>query len=151
MAVKRGVTQRDRVVQFTVSRETKDGWMSDLVNLIAVNGNYILGIMGEYGLEMSCVRFVTDSPEEVRALLNAYKIHFCEREVIVVCLKNLDNLDGILRCLKTSEISVLYAYGLIINAANRASLILMVDDIAMGTEVLGRSGYEVLEQGDLSR
>ncbi|MDR1906752.1 MAG: hypothetical protein LBQ03_00830 [Puniceicoccales bacterium] len=151
MVVEGGVKQKGRVIQFTVNRETKDGWMSNLVNLITANGYYILGFMGEYGTEMSCVRFVTESPSEVRDLLEAHAIHFCEREVIVVRLKSLDNLDGILRCLKAGEISVLYAYGLIINAENRAGIILMVDDIAAGTEMLARSGYEILEQGDLSR
>jgi hypothetical protein len=151
MAVERGVKPKNRVVQFTVSRETKDGWISNLVNLVTANGHYILGFAGEYGAEMSCVRFVTESPSDVRALLKAHAVHFCEREVIVVRLKSLDDLDGILRCLQTGEISVLYAYGLIINAKNLAGVVLMLDDIAAGCEMLGRSGYEVLEQGDLSR
>jgi hypothetical protein len=151
MMVKGEVKPKDRVIQFTVSRETKDGWISDLMNLLIVNGNYVLGFMGEYGAEMSCIRFVTESPDEVRALLEAHAIYFCEREVIVVCLKSLDHLGGILRCLRAGEISVLYAYGLIINASNRAGIILMVDDVAAGIEMLTRSGCEVLEQGDLSR
>ncbi|MDR2812471.1 MAG: hypothetical protein LBB05_01605 [Puniceicoccales bacterium] len=151
MAVKGDVKPKDRVIQFTVSRETKDGWMSDPMNLLIANGHYVLGFMGEYGAEMSCIRFITESPDEVRALFEAHAIYFCEREVIVVCLKSLDNLDGILRCLRAGEVSVLYAYGLIINARNRAGIILMVDDIAAGTEMLTRSGYEVLEQDDLSR
>jgi hypothetical protein len=151
MAVKGEVKSKDKIVQFTVSRETKDGWMSDLVSLIATNGNYVLGIMGEHGAEMSRVRFVTESPDEVRDLLRAHEIHFCEREVVAIRLKNLDNLDGILRCLKASEISLLYAYGLIINAENRSGIVLAVDDATMCAEVLGRGGYEVLGQDSLSR
>jgi hypothetical protein len=151
MAVKKEVKQKDKVVQFTVSRETKDGWMSDLVNLIAANGHYVLGITGEHGAEMSCVRFITESPAEVRGLLQAHGIHFCEREVIAVRLKNLDNLDGILRCLKVSEIGLLYAYGLIIHAENQSGIVLMVDDVAMATEFLARSGYEIIGQDALSR
>jgi hypothetical protein len=151
MEVKGGVKPKDRVIQFTVSCETKDSWISNLVSLVAVNGHYVLGFMGEYGVEMSCVRFITESPSEVRALLEAHGIHFCEREVIVVSLRSLDNLDGILRCLRAGEISVLYAYGLMINAQNRAGIVLMIDDIVAGTEMLTRSGYEVLGQGDLSR
>ncbi|MDR0740584.1 MAG: hypothetical protein LBF34_02635 [Puniceicoccales bacterium] len=151
MEVKGGVKPKGRVIQFTVSCETKDNWISNLVNLVAINGHYVLGFMGEYGIEMSCVRFVTESPSEVRALLEAHGVHFCEREVIVVGLKSLDNLDGILRCLRAGEISVLYAYGLMISAQNRTGIILMVDDVVAGTEMLTRSGYEVLEQGDLSR
>jgi hypothetical protein len=151
MEVKGGVKPKDRVIQFTVSCETKDSWISNLVNFVTANGHYILGFMGEYGMEMSCVRFVAESPNEVRALLGAHGIHFCEREVIVVCLKSLDNLDGVLRCLRAGEIGVLYAYGLMINVQNRTGIILMVDDVVAGTEMLMRSGYEVLEQGDLSR
>jgi hypothetical protein len=151
MKVKGEMKPKDRVIQFTVSCKTKDGWMSDSVNLLTANGNYVLGFMGEYGAEMSCMRFITESPGEVRTLLEAHAIHFCEREVIVVCLKGLDSLNGILRCLRAGEVSVLYAYGLIIGARGRAGIILMVDDIVAGTEMLTRSGYEVLEQGDLSR
>ncbi|MDR1590671.1 MAG: hypothetical protein LBR92_01570 [Puniceicoccales bacterium] len=151
MAVEGGVKPKDRAIQFTVSRETKDGWISNLVNFITANGHYILGFSAEYGAEMSCMRFVTESPDEVRALLKTHAIHFCEREVIVARLKGLGDLDGILRCLKAGEISVLYAYGLIINARSLAGIVLMVDDIAAGTEMLVRSRYEVLEQGDLSR
>ncbi|MDR2371843.1 MAG: hypothetical protein LBD60_01715 [Puniceicoccales bacterium] len=151
MEVKGGVKPKDRVIQFTVSCETKDSWISNFVNLIVANGHYILGFMGEYGMEISCVRFITESSSEVRALLEAHGIHFCEREVIVVCLRSLDNLDGILRCLRAGEISVLYAYGLMINTQSRTGIILMVDDVVAGTEMLTRSGYEVLGQSDLSR
>jgi hypothetical protein len=151
MTVKKTVKSKAKVVQFTVSRETKDGWMCDLVGLIAANGHYVLGIMGEHGAEMSRVRFISESPDEVRDLLRAHEFHFCEREVVVVRLKNLENLDGILRCLKAGEIGLFYAYGLIINAENRSGVVLVVDDVAMGTEVLERGGYEVLGQDLLSR
>jgi hypothetical protein len=151
MEVKGGIKPKDRVIQFAVSCETKDSWIGNLVNLVVANGHYVLGFMGEYGIEISCVRFVTESPSEVRALLEAHGIHFCEREVIVVRLRSLDNLDGILRCLRAGEISVLYAYGLMINSKDRTGIVLMVDDVVAGAEMLMRSGYEVLEQGDLIR
>jgi hypothetical protein len=38
-----------------------------------------------------------------------------------------------------------------INSKDRTGIVLMVDDVVAGTEMLTRSGYEVLEQGDLSR
>ncbi|MDR2807051.1 MAG: hypothetical protein LBB11_02760 [Puniceicoccales bacterium] len=151
MVVQRETKLRNKVIQFTVSREAKDGWMSDLVSILSLNGNYLLGIMGECGSEMSYIRFITESPDEVRALLTVQGVYFCEREVIVVHLRNLENLEGIFRCLKNGEVSVLYAYGLIINAESKAGIVLMVDDVVMGIEILNQSGYEIMGQNDLSR
>ncbi|MDR1435101.1 MAG: hypothetical protein LBI77_01715 [Puniceicoccales bacterium] len=151
MAIEKGTKLREKIIQFTVSREGMDGWVSDLVNLLTLNGNYFLGIMGECGSEMGCIRFITESPNEVRPLLEVQGIHFCEREVIVVRLRSLDNLDGILRCLKNGEIRILYVYGLIINAEDKAGLVLMVDDIEMGIKILVHNGYEIFGQDNLSR
>jgi hypothetical protein len=107
--------------------------------------------MREYGLEMNCILFVMDSPNEIRNLLEAHTIHCYEREVIIVRLKSLDNLNGILRCLKAREISFLHVHGLIMNAENQTDIILMVDDLAADIEMLARSSYQILEQGNLSR
>jgi hypothetical protein len=70
------------------------------VNLNAANGNHVLGVIGEYGAEMSCVRFVTESPDDIRSLLKAHAIHFWEEEVIVIRIRSFDHFDSILYCLK---------------------------------------------------
>jgi hypothetical protein len=107
--------------------------------------------MGERGSEVSYIRFVTEAPDDIRALLTVQGITFCEREVIAVALRTLGDLDGILRCLKGGEVSVTYTYSLMIHGDNQSGLVIMVDDIAMGAEVLEKSGYKILRQNDLSR
>jgi hypothetical protein len=141
----------EKVIQFTAIRKVNGGEISDFVDLLSLNGNYILGMSSEQISGICHIRWVTESPNDVRALLQAHGISFYEHEVVVVQLLSLDCLGEILRCLRESGICVEYLYGLMINAEYKSGLVLGVNDIEMGMAVLQCNGYKVFNQSDLSR
>ena len=145
------IAQRDPVIEFTVILGGEDNWLSQFIHMLSMHGNFVLGLMSQRFLGYSVVRFVTESPQDVRELLRVQGINFSESTVVVVHLRGLDQLDNVSRTLVNNEVLLHHCYGLLSLNNEGYRIVLRVDNDAMAIGVLTKSGFEVLSPSDLCR
>ena len=145
------IAQRDPIVEFTVILGNEDNWLSQFTRMLSMHGNFVLGMMCQRYLNYSVVHFVTESPQDVRELLNVHGVKFSESTVIVVRARGLDQLDNIFRTLVNNEVLLHYCYSLMSLSSESYNLVMRVDNDAMAIGALTKANFVVLSPSDLCR
>ena len=145
------IAQRDPVIEFTVTLGSEDNWMSQFIHMLSMHGNFVLGLTCQRFLGYSVVRFVTESPQDVRELLTVQGVKFSESTIVVVRVRGLDQMDSIFRTLVNNEVLLHYCYSLLSLSNEGYNLVLRVDNDAMAIGALTKAGFVVLSPSDLCR
>ena len=151
MESKSVTAQRDPVVEFTVMIDGGDRWMVRFVHMLSMHGNFILGFTCQSNPGYSILRFLTESPQDVRELLQVQGITFSECTVVVVRIRSLDQMDALFRCLANNEVTLKYSYSLFSGITEGHGIVLSLDNDTMAIGALTKGGFEVLSPNDFCR
>ena len=137
--------------QLSVFIENREGRLDEVLAVIkAANVNILslsLADTSEYGL----LRLIVSDPAKADAALKANGFSSMLTDVLVVRLANkVGSLQSFLSDLAKTEINLEYMYGLTIEKEGKASLVIKASDLAKASEILLKSGAELLTAEDIA-
>lgn len=138
--------------QISVFLQNRVGSLMALIKLLQEHSIEVLGISMQDTTEMTLVRLILSDPEGAAMLFIEKGIPHADCFIIVVELSESDRrLTECLSVLLAAELNIEFCYPLLVRPGMFPLFALHCDDVEMGGDVLGRAGFKVLCQGDLSR
>jgi hypothetical protein len=143
---------RSPVRQLSVFLHNRVGALLGLVKLLNDHQIEVLGLSLQDSVELTLVRIIVSDPETAECVFAEHGLSYASRVIVVVELREgAHDLGHALAGLLAAEINIHHSYPLLIRPAGRPLLALYLDEAEVGAEALGKSGFKVLSQGDLSR
>lgn len=138
--------------QLSVFLQNRVGSLMALTKLLHDNNIEILGISMQDTTEMTLVRLILSDPESAGMLFIERGIPYAECRIVVLELnESRQRLTDCLSCLLAAELNIEFCYSLLVRPNQFPLLAIHCDDVEIAADVLGRTGFRVLCQGDLSR
>ncbi len=141
----------DPVKQFSVFAENRVGRLYDLTSLLKDNNVHIMAITVLDTTDSSIIRLVVDDPARARELMVNNDFPYGESNILVVEIGDESELRSVLAALLEAEINIHYVYSFIKRPAERSAIAFSAEDPETAAQALGRRGFKVLEQSDISR
>lgn len=140
------------VLQLSVFLQNQVGALLSLVRLLNEHKIEVLGFSVQDSVELTMVRLVVTAPEDAGAVFSEKGLAYASRDIVVVELgEGTHDLGHALSALLAAEINIHHSYPLLVRPGGKPLLALYLDEPEVGAESLGKSGFKVLSQGDLSR
>lgn len=140
-----------RVLQFSIFLRNRVGAFLDVVKMLADHHVHVLATSIESSSDTAIVRIVVSDPESVEGIFHLHSVPHAVSPLVVVELKNADQLSEILGALLAAEVNIFGSYALLTRPNGLPTLALHVEDPDCGISVLNAAGFSLLDQGDLSR
>lgn len=135
-------------VQFSIFLANRIGQLKDLMNLFDQQNIRLLGLSIIDSTDWAVVRTVLGDPDKARRILQAGSVGFTESHVLLVQLADA-SIASICTNLLSAEVSVHFAYPLIVRRGDNPIMVFQVDDRLMATQVLKKHGVPLLSGDDL--
>lgn len=143
---------RSPVRQLSVFLHNRVGALLGLVKLLNDHQIEVLGLSLQDSVELTLVRLVVSDPETAECVFAEQGLSCAARTIVVVELREgVHDLGHALSGLLAAEINIHHSYPLLTRPGGKPLLALYLDDAEVGAEALGKIGFKVLSQGDLSR
>lgn len=140
------------VNQISLFVENKPGRMAKVSKTLMDAGVNIRALTVAEAGDFGVIRMVVDKPEKGYKVLHDGGFTVSMTEVLAVEMKDIPGgLYEIVNTLGTNEINVDYAYAFVTAKAERAMLILRVDDLAKAREVLTAQGVKIATKEELQK
>jgi hypothetical protein len=137
------------VRQFNVFLENKVGVLLSLVRRFETTGIRIVSLMVVDSADCAIIRIVLSDPERALEIFEQAKLAVTESDLLVVQLpESPQPLLAICKALLAAEISIHYAYPILIGVNGSAALALHVDDHETAVATLQRQGFTIYTEGD---
>ena len=137
--------------QFTVFLENKVGQLLEVVRRFEGSRVRIVALSIIDSAECAFVRFLLSHPEQGREILERAGLAIIESDLIGIELPEGEQpLLQICTALLQAEVNIIQAYPLLARPHGRPAVALMVDNIEMGLETLGRKGFTMITEADLA-
>jgi hypothetical protein len=101
--------------------------------------------------DSAIVRLIVDDPDRTRELMVNNDFYFTESDVLVVEFDGEYQLKGVLAALLEAEINIHYVYSFLRRPGDKAAVALSIEDADVAASALGKRGFRVLTQRDISR
>ena len=139
------------VKQFRLQSANVSGKLSYLSDVLAKHGVNIRAIsVGLESQEVSSICVVVDDPKKAKNAFSAENVEYQEVDVLAVEMKDTPGgLYDIVNTLGQSNVNVDYAYAFVTARAQRAMLILRVDDIAKARTVLAEKNVKIATKEEI--
>ncbi|KAF5436608.1 hypothetical protein C5S35_08350 [Candidatus Methanophagaceae archaeon] len=138
------------IKQISIFMENKSGRMARVAKALGDAGVNIRALTIAEAGDFGVVRMVVDDTEKGYKVLREEGFTVSETEVLAVAIQDSPGgLFEIANTLGENEINVDYAYAFVTAKAERAMLILRVDDIKRATEVLNEAGVRVATKAEI--
>lgn len=151
MAAQIATTPNDPVRQFSVFAENRLGRLHDLTSLFKEHHVHIMGITVMDMTDSAIVRCIVDDPDQARELMINNDFPYVECDVLAVEITDESELKGVLAALFEAEINVHYVYSFIKRPEGRAGLAIKTEDDEIAAQAMGKRGFRMLTQRDISR
>jgi hypothetical protein len=151
MAAQISTSPIDPVRQFSVFAENRLGRLHDLTTVLKENNVHVMGITVLDTTDSAIVRFIVDDPEKARELMINNDFPYVECDVLAVEINDESQLNGVLAALFEAEINIHYIYSFIKRPEGRCALAINTEDADVASQALGKRGFRVLTQRDISR
>lgn len=151
MAAQTKSKPHDPVKQFSVFAENRVGRLYDLTTLLKDSNVHIMAITVLDTTDSSIIRVVVDDPDKARELLVNNDFPYGECSILAVEIGDESELKNVLAALLEAEINTHYVYSFIKRPMERAALAISAEDPETAAQALGKRGFLVLQQGDISR
>jgi hypothetical protein len=138
------------IKQISLFVENKPGRMAKVSKTLSdANVNIRALTIAEAG-DFGVIRMVVDDPEKGYKVLKDNGFTVSTTEVLAVEMKDTPGgLYTIVNALGESSVNVDYAYAFVTAKAQKAMLILRVDDIARAREALGTKGIKIATKEEI--
>jgi hypothetical protein len=137
------------VSQFSVFLTNKVGKLHDLVEAFDGSGCLICALSVHEASDHAVVRIITNSANAAKNVLKKESLPYSDREVLVVELSGKHTLASMCLCLLAAELSIHFAYPLMLRDSASPTIALAVDDLTLAGQILRRKDFRLLGEGDL--
>jgi len=142
----------DAIKQISIFAENKPGRMAGVAKALGDAGVNIRALTIAEAGDFGVVRMVVDDTERGYTALREKEFMVSETDVLAVELKDVPGgLYEIVNSLGMNNINVEYAYAFVTAKAERAMLILRVDDVKRAAEVLSEAGVRVATREEIQQ
>ena len=142
----------DAIKQISIFAENKPGRMAGVAKALGDAGVNIRALTIAEAGDFGVIRMVVDDTERGYTALREKGFMVSETDVLAVEIKDVPGgLHEIVNSLGMNNINVEYAYAFVTAKAERAMLILRVDDVKRATEVLSEAGVRVATKGEVQK
>jgi hypothetical protein len=139
------------VTQFSVFLENRVGQLLEVYRSFQGTRVKIVGLTISDAADCSILRLILSHSEQGREILILNKHAFAENELVVVELPlGPQSLSDLCMALLQAEISIHYAYALIVHPRNRPAVAMHIDNVEQASVTLHNMGFEVLCEADLA-
>lgn len=139
------------VRQFNVFVENRVGNLLGVVRRFEQTDIRIVSLTVVDSADCAIIRLVLSEPERAREIFELASLPFTESDLLVVELPDSDQpLVHICKALLGAEISIHYAYPLMVGPHGRSALALHVEDHETACGTLARMGFTLFTEKDLS-
>lgn len=138
------------VRQYNVFVENRVGNLLAVVRRFESSDNRIVSLTVVDSADCAIIRMVLSDPERARETFESAKLPFTESDLLVVELPDADQpLVQICKALLGAEISIHYAYPLLVGPHGRSALALHVEDHETAAATLEKLGFTLFTEKDL--
>lgn len=137
------------VTQFSVFLTNKVGKLYDLVKAFDGTGCQICALSVHEASDHAVVRLITNRAETATDILRDRQMPYSEKEVLVVELSHGHTLGSLCLCLLGAELSIQFAYPLMMRPNGTPTIALAVDDLTLGGQILRRKDFRLFGESDL--
>ena len=138
------------VRQFNVFVENRVGNLLAVVRRFETTDIRIVALTVVDSADCAIIRMVLSDPERAKEIFDLAGLPFTESDLLVVELPDGNQpLVQICKALLGAEISIDYAYPLMIGPSGKSALALHVEDHDMGSQTLIGMGFNLFTEGDL--
>lgn len=137
------------VSQFSVFLTNKVGKLFDLVEAFDGSSCHICALSVHEASDHAVVRIITNCASEARDLLKRESLPFSQRDVLVVEIGDGKTLASMCLCLLAAELSIHFAYPLMLRDSGAPTIALAVDDLTLAGQILRRKEFRLLGEADL--
>jgi hypothetical protein len=138
------------VRQFNVFLENRLGALMNVVRRFETTDVRIVSFTVVDSADCAIIRMVLSDPERALEIFQAAKLPITESDLLVVQLPEGDQpLVHICKALLAAEVSIDYAYPLLVGPQGSPALALHVEDIDLGAQHLKRQGFTLFSENDL--
>lgn len=139
------------VTQFSVFLTNKVGKLFDLVEAFDGVPCHICALSVHEASDHAVVRIITSDASAASNLLKKENLPFSEREVLVVEISGKHTLASMCLCLLSAELSIHFAYPLMMRTCGTPTIALAVDDLVLAGQILRRKDFNLLGEADLPK
>lgn len=144
-------SERDPVRQFSVFAENKVGKLLEIIKLLGDHDIHVMALTTLDTTDSSIVRMVVDDPAKTESLFEEHMIHSVQTEVLAVEMLAVTDLPRVFASLLQAEVNIHTVYSFISRPDDKTAMVIHSEDMELGESCLQRSGFKVLQQGDISR
>jgi hypothetical protein len=138
------------VRQYNVFVENRVGNLLSVVRHFETTDIRIVSLTVVDSADCAIIRMVLSDPERAREIFEQAKLPFTESDLLVVQLPEGNQpLLQICKALLSAEISIHYAYGLLVGPHGKSAIALHVEDHETAVNTLSRLGFTLFTEGDL--
>src|SRR6516165_2415886 len=138
------------VRQFNVFVANRLGGLAHVIRQFETTDIRIVSLTVVDSADCAIIRLVLSDPERATEIFNLHGLPFTETDLLVVQLPEGDQpLLQICKALLGAEISIHYAYPLLIGPQGKAALALHVEDHETAAATLSRLGFTLFTENDL--
>ena len=138
------------VRQFNVFVANRVGGLLNVVRRFETTDIHIVSLTVVDSADCAIIRLVLSDPERATEIFERARLPYTESDLLVVQLpEGSQPLIDICKALLGAEISIHYAYPLMVGPQGRASLALHVEDHETAAATLAKLGFTLLTEKDL--
>src|SRR5947209_15607420 len=138
------------VRQFNVFVANRLGGLADVIRRFETTDIRIVSLTVVDSADCAIIRLVLSDPERAKEIFERAKLPVTESDLLVVKLPDDPQpLLAICKALLSAEISIHYAYPLLVGPHGHAAVALKVEDHETAVSVLGRLGFTLFTENDL--
>lgn len=131
--------------------ENRVGRLYDLTAVLKKHDVHIMAITTLDTTDSTILRLIVDDPDKARELMVNNDFPYSECDVLAVEITDEGDLNAVLSALFEAEINIHYVYSFIKRPEGKSALALNIEDADVAAQSLGKRGFKVLSQRDISR
>lgn len=140
------------IKQISLFVENKPGRMAKVSKTLSDAGVNIRALTVAEAGDFGVIRMVVDDPEQGYKVLHDNGFTVSETEVLAVEMKDIPGgLYEIVNTLGESDVNVDYAYAFVTTKAERAMLIIRVDNLEKARKVLTDAGIKLATKDEIQK
>ncbi len=138
-----------QVFQFSVFLDNRVGKMLSLLKMFRDKPFHLAGMTVLDSADHAVVRLVTSNHASTKRALTENHVPFTLVEIMAVELPQPQGMDTMCACLLGAEVSLHYAYPLMVQPHGMPVIALYTDEQMTSSQVLQRHGFVLLGEADL--
>ncbi len=140
------------VTQFSIFLDNRVGKLLDVIEVLdECTSAQICALTVHEASDFAVVRIITNYAPAACSALKERGFAFAETKVVVVELEEGHELAGLCLGLLGAELSIRFAYPLLLRPNGTPTIAMAVDDLQLAGQILRKKGFKLLGEGDLPR